>query len=272
MPLDPAPLLDTIPPVQQKEPGKKQKRRLRSPHCSSSPLLRKLFPRPLRLGRDFRVVALQATRFLNRNRWACLVIFLLTLAAAVIMNPHDGALLKMIHGKKIDRDLFNLASEISHWGDFAQFNLGGAAIIWAIGYIRRSRWVQRLAVASLLAAILAGLFCNVWRFTFGRPRPDNKEKVEDRFYGFAGTFRHFHSFPSGHTSTAFGSGIPILTAVGPVAIPVAAFSASVGWSRLYKSRHYPSDVLVGAMFGTIFGVATSWHLREIRVRRRRRKR
>lgn len=228
--------------------------------------------RPLNLRKDYRKVWLEAQKFLNRNSRKCLIAVILLLVVGIfLVHPNDQRLLQTIRGEERDPVMGKIAGEIGHWGDFLQFNLGITISIWLFGYVFRSRWWQRLACASLLAAILAGVTVNLLRFSTGRPRP--KAQVVDGFYGFPGTFKgwNYHSFPSGHTSTAFGSGVPIYVAAGPWSAPVVVFSGSVAWARMYDNQHYPMDVLFGGFSGCLYGLACAWHLRAIRKRTRRRK-
>ncbi|MFF2481877.1 phosphatase PAP2 family protein [Paenibacillus sp. NPDC058071] len=66
------------------------------------------------------------------------------------------------------------------------------------------------------------------------------------------------SFPSGHTTAIFAWLIPIVMASGSwfvVVLPIAiVIGVSVGWSRMYLGLHYPSDVAVGALIGTLTAV------------------
>ncbi|MDF1753998.1 MAG: phosphatase PAP2 family protein [Verrucomicrobiales bacterium] len=165
-----------------------------------------------------------------------------------------------------------LARKLGKWGDFAQYNLVWFVLIWVYGFISKKRWFQRLAVTTFYVALIAGLSCNALRFTTGRPRP--YASVEDKFYGIPGVLKgwEYHGFPSGHTSTAMGMGAPVLAALGVYGLPVFAFSCSVGWSRIYQSKHYPTDVLVGGSFGMLYGCAAGWHLRKVRLRLKRRRR
>jgi undecaprenyl-diphosphatase len=59
------------------------------------------------------------------------------------------------------------------------------------------------------------------------------------------------SFPSGHTAASFATA-RMLSCVWPGAWPAFyATAALVGFSRTYSGAHYPSDVLSGAVFGSI---------------------
>ncbi len=218
------------------------------------------------LKKDFRRTFLSQRKFLNRHRWIVLISGLAVLLSAILgVNPHDQEWVTLIRSDR-SRFLNHLAGELGHWGDFLQYNLGLAVLIWLAGRWRRSRWLQRLAVVTLTAAIFAGMTCNLFRFTAGRPRP--KAATVDGFYGMPGAVRgwNYQSFPSGHTSTAFGTATPLLVNAGPAGWVAMAFSSSVAWARVYKNQHYPTDILVGAWLGIVFGLATGLPLRRIRLR------
>jgi membrane-associated phospholipid phosphatase len=101
----------------------------------------------------------------------------------------------------------------------------------------------------------------------GRPRPHEvvKTEIADGFYGPTMN-PDMQSFPSGHTATALGSADPVAILAPPIGVPILVFAGSVGSSRMYKNKHYPKDVLIGAFIGTVFGVAAA-----VVVRRRYRR-
>ena len=58
------------------------------------------------------------------------------------------------------------------------------------------------------------------------------------------------SFPSGHTGNAFALATVLSNQYPRLRIPLYLGATLVGISRIYLGRHYPSDVLVGAVMGT----------------------
>ena len=227
------------------------------------------------LKKDFRLIHRRTLQALVRRKWLAIgSMAFVCLVSYFLVHPYDRAVLEHIYENE-DPALTRLANELGWWGDFAQFNLVGFLAIWLIGALLGNRWFQRLAVATFYGALLAGLSVNALRFSMGRPRPHAhiEEGIPDRFHGIPGVLRgwNYHGFPSGHTSTAMGMGTPVVTAGGVYGLPVFLFSCSVGWSRIYKKKHYPTDVLVGGAFGMIYGCAGGWHLRRIRLRKKRRK-
>ncbi len=64
-----------------------------------------------------------------------------------------------------------------------------------------------------------------------------------------------HSFPSGHTTTAFAMAtFAVLAWRGRLWWLWLLLAAGVGYSRIYLTHHYPADVLAGAMLGTVGGL------------------
>lgn len=118
---------------------------------------------------------------------------------------------------------------------------------WALHDTRSQETAYDGAVSSLIAA---GIICQVIKFPVGRSRPFQADNPW-RFRPLGGHV----SFPSGHTTMAFSVLSVVAFDSDSLLVQTAAFAlaASVGWARIYHNAHWTSDVLGGAVLGTVVG-------------------
>ena len=69
-----------------------------------------------------------------------------------------------------------------------------------------------------------------------------------------GNAPHGWSFPSVHSTFAFATATVIFCNYKKIGIFALVIAALVAFSRLYMGAHYPTDVLVGSVFGVIFAL------------------
>jgi membrane-associated phospholipid phosphatase len=122
-----------------------------------------------------------------------------------------------------------------------------AAVVVALLALRR-RW-REAALLTIALALEITVFLSV-TFVVDRPRPAVPRLNSTPSTG---------SFPSGHTAaaTVLFVGIALIltcftgnTVARVHSILVAvAFATTVGFARVYRGLHYPSDVVVGALLG-----------------------
>jgi membrane-associated phospholipid phosphatase len=111
--------------------------------------------------------------------------------------------------------------------------------------------VSRPLGKTLAALLTAGVANGTLKFAAGRARP--------RAGAGEGSFRPFsledswQSFPSGHVVTAFSLATAIAEQADRPWVTGAAYgtAAMVGWSRVHEDRHWASDVVGGAILGTL---------------------
>jgi len=102
----------------------------------------------------------------------------------------------------------------------------------------------------------------------------NVVKRERPYHIYTGIFPNKiesdYAFPSGHTSNAFATAtsLAITTKKWYVAVPAFAWSASVGYSRIYLGQHYPSDVIIGAVVGTSSAIVCHWASKQLLKRKK----
>jgi len=70
------------------------------------------------------------------------------------------------------------------------------------------------------------------------------------------TLHNFHSFPSGHTATAFALATILVIGIKnkKFSVPLLFFGALVGYSRIYLGQHFLLDVAAGSLIGVFFSI------------------
>lgn len=134
--------------------------------------------------------------------------------------------------------------------------IAGAVVAAAIFLpIREGRWFHVKGMAQSVSVTLA--LTSVGKNLFGRHRPHWSPESN----GETDTRR---SFPSGHSSTAFSIasyGCLFLHRDGPGVVPglacgtLLAAAGLTAYSRVRDSRHHGTDVIAGAMLGTVTSAA-----------------
>lgn len=117
----------------------------------------------------------------------------------------------------------------------------------AVCFLRGNHATRRTALLCLLAYAVSGIAVQVLKNLCDTPRP---AAVLDDCRCLAGILRA-HSFPSGHTTTAFAIAVVAAQRERRWAIPLLLLAALVGYSRVYVGAHFPSDVLGGAVLGIL---------------------
>jgi membrane-associated phospholipid phosphatase len=143
------------------------------------------------------------------------------------------------------------ASAAACFGSACSFAvLGGFAVVGLAG---RNRETMNVAVDGVLAsAIAAGIVAPVGKLAAGRARPNAGEGA-DRFDPFSSNA----SFPSGHATQAFAVASVVAAHDGRLWVSVVSYglAGSVGLARVHEDAHWASDVLAGAILGTVVGNA-----------------
>jgi membrane-associated phospholipid phosphatase len=116
----------------------------------------------------------------------------------------------------------------------------------------------RIAFLMITSWIITSLFAQVVKFIFDAPRPKLyfKDQLSHIHFVKGVYMLSYHSFPSGHTITAFSAGVVITYLVKNKNWGILLFivAACVGYSRMYLSEHFFEDVSVGSVLGVFITV------------------
>lgn len=125
--------------------------------------------------------------------------------------------------------------------------LGGFYLAGAIGHDSKAK---NVCLDGLTASLLAsGIITPVLSTLVGRERPSAGEGAYS-FKPFDG-----RSFPSGHATQAFAVASVIATSYDQLWVQIAAYGAAsvTAYSRVWSGQHFPTDVVAGALIGTLVG-------------------
>lgn len=135
----------------------------------------------------------------------------------------------------------------------------GDGIVVIIISLLLALWNYRVSFLMLTSYAVTALTAQVLKFSFDMPRPriyfeDQLEKIHfvKGLYVLA-----VHSFPSGHTVTAFSAAVVItyLSKNKTWGLLLFFVAVMVGYSRMYLSQHFFEDVTVGSMVGVFITMA-----------------
>jgi undecaprenyl-diphosphatase len=118
---------------------------------------------------------------------------------------------------------------------------------------------HRVVLTSLGVMMVAVTLFRLFKMLFCRPRPLELGQLP------AGWVLDEQSFPSGHATAGFTAAYLISRFFPgwPVGLVAYTMAAIIGLSRVYLREHYPSDVVGGALLGTLVAhlmVPVFWQL------------
>lgn len=124
------------------------------------------------------------------------------------------------------------------------------------GLIAKDNKAKHNAVQTAIGIGISSIVSEAFKRTINAERPADKYPNEI----FVPTPDHGRAFPSGHTTLAFATAASLAIEYKKwyITVPAYAWASAVGYSRLYKGYHLPSQVLAGAAIGIGSAYASHW--------------
>lgn len=167
-----------------------------------------------------------------------------------------------------DRVLGSIADGANAYGDPGVLVAGAA--LWVSGRVWHDDSRRLIGVRSIEAIIAGGVVTGALKSLTGRARPyQSPDDARDFRLGRGfGSRSEYQSFPSGHATAAFAFASAVdaewarLRPGRPAWVPAALYAAAAltGAARVYRDRHWASDVVMGSAIGFVAGRAVvRWH-------------
>ena len=176
-------------------------------------------------------------------RYLVLFLAILTIIVSIFFFDKDIA----IFFEK-NRDLRDFFEIVTFFGR-AELYLIPSLLVYLI--YRKKELIKRYAFFVFSSVALSGVVVNILKIIFARYRP--KMLFSENLYGFSWFDVGYNvaSFPSGHTTIAFAAMVSLSFVWPKFRYIFLSLATLIGFSRIVLGAHYLSDVLAGALLGSI---------------------
>jgi len=196
----------------------------------------------------------------------------LALSTSFFLKPYSDLTPEQISG--LDAGSINSFDRISTRQSNHNADIAGDVVVYSLAAVplgllgirnvnKDLKSAMTLMVMYAESALLANSLARVLKISFRRKRPfvyNDSFTLKDQM-----SSDNQLSMPSGHTANAFNSAVfmsTVFTLTFPDSkwVPVVwslsmSAAATVGILRIFSGEHYPTDVIVGALLGTVTGLA-----------------
>jgi len=179
-------------------------------------------------------------------------IFVVVMVVLVSVNNKADLQLWMTSHNSVFADTF--FHYFTYVGDWIPFAVAGILLFWSF----------RAAGFIVLSQLVSGMFSRLIKSLWNEPRPllYFKEHYPNiQLHQVAGEHINLlHSFPSGHTITAFAFFMALTFFTKNRLWQVLCFVLAllVGFSRIYLQQHFAIDVLVGSLVGVLVTIGCKY--------------
>ncbi len=197
--------------------------------------------------KDFKDVIISPFEW-RANDWMKVGILAAGTGLLIVFDDH---IYDFIQDQKTPFTRFITKFPLEPFGHYAGYS--ALAGMYAYGHFAKKGRPQATALLATESYLIASLIVRLPKFVFGRTRPDGASPADPWDWQGPGGGS---SFWSGHTTAAFA----LAGTIGEmykdklgVQITVYSLATLAGISRIHDKKHWASDVLVGAVVGTVIG-------------------
>jgi membrane-associated phospholipid phosphatase len=191
-----------------------------------------------------------------KQYWAFFIpylLFVLTFSVLILCNSKANLHLWMTSFNSPGSDLF--FHYYTYIGDWIPY----AAVVGLLFY------KFRIAFFVLVSQLVTGLISIIIKQTWNEPRPIlyfKQHFPSVQLHQIAGEHINlYHSFPSGHTITAFAFflALAFYTTKPTLHFLYFVLALFVGFSRVYLSQHFAIDVQIGSLIGVFVTILCKYY-------------
>lgn len=135
---------------------------------------------------------------------------------------------------------------------------------YTAGYLKNIN-IKGASSAALQSMLTAGVAAITIKLLVHRVRPEEQLLFDPYQFRGASFSGENLSFPSGHSATAFAVAASVSTYYENdwrIAVPLYIVAGLTAYQRVYDFKHWPSDVVAGALLGTWIGTKIGTWQRE----------
>lgn len=155
--------------------------------------------------------------------------------------------------------------EIERFGkEYSLALLGGYYLAGVLGDDDKTRSVAEDGLAAIVIA--SGIIMPTMKYVTGRSRPRDNDGIVNLHWFSKGYPTSNSSFPSGHATQAFAVAAVFSDHYDKPWVTWSSYTLAclVGVARSYHDAHFASDILAGALIGTLVGKSVVAHNKTIR--------
>lgn len=153
-----------------------------------------------------------------------------------------------------------VALEIERFGkEYSLVLLGGYYLAGVLGDDDKTKAVAEDGLSAIIIA--SGIITPALKFVAGRSRPRDNEGIANFHWFSKGYHSSNSSFPSGHATHAFALAAVFSSHYEETWVTWSSYTLAslVGVARSYHDAHFASDILAGALIGTLAGKSVVAH-------------